>query len=406
MPLKQDTHHIGWSVLFLYFNPVLNRGNEQQLNFDDLIRLPQYLESDVSRNVFEAVAGSSDSSAANPADRRIQVYVGQEVYALAVLFWRAQKGPFLWLGVIMFFNTLLSFGGPLLIGAVVSYIQKDPNEGDLVRGMMLIGVLCGVLLLSAVLNTQNNIRGQLLQLSLKGGLSRAVFSSALSTTVYQWSLLQDSPDKLDESQVVTVMQVDVDRAAGVMTSLHNLWALPVQVIVAFVLLYSQVKLAFLVGVFLIVVMVPVNARIAARIGQATGQLMSHKDARIRLVSAVLRGIRGLKTHGWEHLLFARAAVERDGELEALATQKYLDALCVFLWAAMPVLVPFATFVTSAVVFHQQLTAPQVFTTLALLNMLVFPMNAFPWIVNGIMEARVSKLKGRKGTVWCSWCDSS
>lgn len=361
----------------MYFNEILVQGNERQLQFDDLVSLPSGLVSRASRSCFESVTGFKSS--------HIEVIVGSEAYALGLLFWKAQKGPFLVLGLIALVNTLLSFGGPLLIGAVVSYIQDDPKIKDITNGLVLVLILCVVLLLSAVCNTQNNIRGQLLQLSLKGGLSRAVFSVSLSRTVHEWSLLPD----MDESQVLTLMQVDVDRASGAMTQLHNLWALPIQVVVAFALLYSQVKLAFLVGVLLIVVMVPVNARIADRIGGATARLMVHKDARLGLVSEALRNMKGLKMHGWERLLFGRAAGEREGELHHLATQKYLDALCVFMWAAMPVLVPFATFVTSAVVFGQSLTAPQVFTTMALLNMLIFPMNAFPWVVNGLMEARVS-----------------
>lgn len=32
---------------------------------------------------------------------------------------------------------------------------------------------------------------------------------------------------------------------------------------------------------------------------------------------------------------------------------------------------------------------QVFTSLALLNMLIGPLNAFPWVLNGIVEAWVS-----------------
>lgn len=32
---------------------------------------------------------------------------------------------------------------------------------------------------------------------------------------------------------------------------------------------------------------------------------------------------------------------------------------------------------------------QVFTTIALLNMLIAPLNAFPWVLNGLIEAWVS-----------------
>ena len=32
---------------------------------------------------------------------------------------------------------------------------------------------------------------------------------------------------------------------------------------------------------------------------------------------------------------------------------------------------------------------QVFTSIALFNILIGPLNAFPWVINGLMEARVS-----------------
>lgn len=35
-----------------------------------------------------------------------------------------------------------------------------------------------------------------------------------------------------------------------------------------------------------------------------------------------------------------------------------------------------------------LFALQVFTSLALFNVLILPLNAFPWVVNGIVEVRV------------------
>ena len=35
------------------------------------------------------------------------------------------------------------------------------------------------------------------------------------------------------------------------------------------------------------------------------------------------------------------------------------------------------------------TPPQVFTSVALFNMLITPLNAFPWVLNGLMEAWVS-----------------
>ena len=85
----------------------------------------------------------------------------------------------------------------MLIGETVKFIQQKPHADDLSNGLLLIIILAVVLILSAISNAQYNIRGQLLQLALKGGLSRAVFSMAMSTTIYEWSHFEN----MTESQV-------------------------------------------------------------------------------------------------------------------------------------------------------------------------------------------------------------
>jgi ABC-type multidrug transport system fused ATPase/permease subunit len=140
-----------------------------------------------------------------------------------------------------------------------------------------------------------------------------------------------------------------------------------------------------------VVMIPLNTVIASRINSATSSMMKYKDSRTLILSEAIRGIRSLKLVGLEQPFFQLSKDERSKELKYLAIRKYLDAACVFLWAATPVIVPFATFSTTALL-GKRLSAAEVFTTLSLLNMLIFPMNAFPWVINGAIEARVSLLR--------------
>ena len=46
-------------------------------------------------------------------------------------------------------------------------------------------------------------------------------------------------------------------------------------------------------------------------------------------------------------------------------------------------------VVYSAVLHRKLTPSRVFTSLAIFQMLIFPLNAFPWIINGLIEAYVS-----------------
>ena len=64
------------------------------------------------------------------------------------------------------------------------------------------------------------------------------------------------------------------------------------------------------------------------------------------------------------------------------------SVCVYLWATTPVLISVLTFVSYALSGHE-LTAPKVFTSVALFAMLTGPLNAFPWFLNGLVEAMVS-----------------
>ena len=61
---------------------------------------------------------------------------------------------------------------------------------------------------------------------------------------------------------------------------------------------------------------------------------------------------------WETLFSQRIAVLRSAEVRSLAMRKYLDALCVFFWAATPVLISLLTFLTY-VLLGNHLTAAKV-----------------------------------------------
>jgi len=75
---------------------------------------------------------------------------------------------------------------------------------------------------------------------------------------------------------------------------------------------------------------------------------------------------------WEGHLAASLGRLRNKEVGCLARRKYLDALCVIFWAATPVLTSLATFVAVVYIDHD-ITPAAVFTTIALLQMLTFPL---------------------------------
>lgn len=78
----------------------------------------------------------------------------------------------------------------------------------------------------------------------------------------------------------------------------------------------------------------------------------------------------------------------------MSKRKYLDALCVYFWATTPVLMCLLTF-SVYILMDQPLNAATTFATVALLNMLIGPLNAFPWVLNGLVEAWISLKRVQK-----------
>lgn len=66
----------------------------------------------------------------------------------------------------------------------------------------------------------------------------------------------------------------------------------------------------------------------------------------------------------------------------------MDAWCVFFWATTPTLFSLFTFGLYSLMGHQ-LDAATVFTCLALFNNLISPLNSFPWVINGLIDAAIS-----------------
>lgn len=154
------------------------------------------------------------------------------------------------------------------------------------------------------------------------------------------------------------------------------------------LLYTQLGAAFLAGLIFGIVLIPINRLLAQRIAQYSRGLMSAKDQRLAATSETMNGAKQIKMHAWEDVFIEKIRTCRKDEVNFLRKRKYLDALCVYFWATTPVLMSFLTFGVS-VLMGNPLIAASTYTSVALLNMLIGPLNAFPWVLNGIIEAWVS-----------------
>ncbi|KAF7843202.1 ABC transporter C family member 13 isoform X1 [Senna tora] len=372
MDLEEGCHHdvekAGnfWDLMtFKFINCVLNHGVVKQLDSEDLLQLPPDMDPSSCHDIIITCWQEQLSNNASNA-------------SLLRAVCHAYGWPYLRLGLLKVVNDCIGFAGPLLLNRLIRFLQQGSENLD---GYLLAISLGLTSIIKSFLDTQYTFHLSKLKLKLRSSIMTLIYQKCLGVNLVERS-------KFSNGEIQTFMSVDADRTVNMCNSFHDVWSLPLQIGVALYLLYTQVKFAFVSGLAITILLIPVNKWISKLIASATEKMMKQKDERIRRTGELLTYIRTLKMHGWE-LLFSGWLMEtRSSEVKHLATRKYLDAWCVFFWATTPTLFSLFTFGLFALMGHQ-LDAAMVFTCLALFNTLISPLNSFPWVINGLIDAIIS-----------------
>uniref|UniRef100_A0A9J7Z181 ATP-binding cassette sub-family C member 10 n=1 Tax=Cyprinus carpio carpio TaxID=630221 RepID=A0A9J7Z181_CYPCA len=388
-------------ILYLWLNPLLRRGKRGELERPcDVFQLPHRLRTKAVTLRFSQCwqkclhpkglerperpdrlqrgnLQDNSWSEAEP-DRMCEGGAQHDVKLLQVLH-KAFGLRYYLLGVLKLAASMLAFAGPLLLGGLVSFMETD--GAPLSKGVWCAVGLFASTFLAALLRNIFIYEVSKVALEARAAVISTIYSKALKVSASALA-------RFNMGEVVNFMSTDTDRVVNFFNSFHEVWSLPFQFVLALYLLYLQVGVAFLGGVGVAVLLVPLNKVLASRILENNKHMLLHKDGRVKLMTEILFGIRVLKYYNWEEHFTQKIVEARKKELHHLKLLKYLDAVCVYTWAALPVVISILTFITY-VLLGNSLTAAKVFSTLALVGMLILPLNAFPWVLNGTLEAKVS-----------------
>ncbi|XP_064142540.1 ATP-binding cassette sub-family C member 10 isoform X2 [Loxodonta africana] len=272
-----------WLSRFSYawLAPLMARGARGELRQpQDICRLPHRLHPSYLARIFQAH------------------------WQEGVQLWRALYGAFgrcyLALGLLKLVGTMLGFSGPLLLSLLVGFLEE--RQEPLSQGLLYTLGLSSGAVLGAVLQNQYGYEVRKVTLQARGAVLGILYRKTL----------QLGPSRLPAGEALNLLGTDSERLLNFAGSFHEAWGLPLQLGITLYLLYHEVGVAFVGGLVLALLLVPVNKVIATRIMASNQTMLQHKDVRVK-----------------------------------------------------------------------------VFTALALVRMLILPLNNFPWVINGLLEARVS-----------------
>ncbi|MEQ2232012.1 Canalicular multispecific organic anion transporter 2 [Ilyodon furcidens] len=265
-------------------------------------------------------------------------------------------GPYFLIGsVFKLLQDAITFVNPQLLRMLISFTkQKDVPDwwGYTLAFLMFFTALVQTLILHHHFQycfvTGMNVR------------------TALIGAIYRKALVITNAAKRSSTvgEIVNLMSVDAQRFMDLTTFLNMLWSAPLQIMLALFFLWQNLGPSVLAGVAVMVLLIPLNAFIAMKTRAYQVEQMQHKDARIKLMSEILNGIKVLKLYAWENSFKDKVLAIRQKELDVLRKTAYLGALSTMAWTSAPFLVALTTFA-------------------------VFPLNMLPQVISGLVQASVS-----------------
>uniref|UniRef100_A0A5F9DU00 Multidrug resistance-associated protein 1 n=1 Tax=Oryctolagus cuniculus TaxID=9986 RepID=A0A5F9DU00_RABIT len=278
-------------------------------------------------------------------------------------------------------HDLMMFAGPEILKLLINFVN-DKTAPDW-QGYFYTALL----FVSACLQTL--VLHQYFHICFVSGMR---IKTAVIGAVYRKALVITNSARKSSTvgEIVNLMSVDAQRFMDLATYINMIWSAPLQVILALCLLWLNLGPSVLAGVAVMVLMVPFNAVMAMKTKTYQVAHMKSKDNRIKLMNEILNGIKVLKLYAWELAFKEKVMDIRQEELKVLKKSAYLAAVGTFTWVCTPFLVALSTFAVYVMVDENNiLDAQKAFVSLALFNILRFPLNILPMVISSIVQASVS-----------------
>uniref|UniRef100_A0A8C4ULI7 Multidrug resistance-associated protein 1 n=1 Tax=Falco tinnunculus TaxID=100819 RepID=A0A8C4ULI7_FALTI len=182
------------------------------------------------------------------------------------------------------------------------------------------------------------------------------------------TLANASRQNYTTGEIVNLMSADAQQLMEMTVNINLLWSAPFQIVMAVVFLWKELGPSVLAGVALLLLVIPVNVQIAAKV----------------------KNLKILKLYAWEPAYQRKLMSIREHEVDVLKSSGYLTTYSMLTLTCIPFMVSLATF---GVFFHldgeNALTATKVFTSISLFNILRLPLFDLPSVISAVAQTKVS-----------------
>uniref|UniRef100_A0A452ZEM9 ABC transporter C family member 3 n=1 Tax=Aegilops tauschii subsp. strangulata TaxID=200361 RepID=A0A452ZEM9_AEGTS len=363
----------GWFsiITFSWMGPLLDLGRKKPLDLHDV---PSLDDSDSVHGVlpnFKAKIVSNSATGQFTDATAVKL-----AKAIVLTTWK----PILVTAVYALLSSVASYVGPYLIEYFVDYLNKSSRSS---REGYLLALTFVVAQLIEGLSTRH------LQFRSKQVGVRA--RSSLVAAIYQKGLALSSQSRQSNSsgEMINVVSLDAECVGDFSRSMHDLWRLPVQIVLAMLLLYSTLGFCPAFAALLATALTIGGNKPLGRMEQNYQEkMMSAKDVRMRAMSEILQSMRILKLQGWEMIFLSKIIELRKVEMNWLKKNVYTSAMLLSIFFSAPAFVAMVTFGV-CVLMGIPLETGKVLCALATFRQLQTPIHGLPDAYSMIIQTKVS-----------------
>ncbi|XP_073153667.1 ABC transporter C family member 4-like isoform X2 [Henckelia pumila] len=370
-PLLNKLHLTGYAsasvmskAFWIWLNPLLKKGYKSTIEIDDVPALSPEHRAEVLAELFTRNWPKPEENSNHPV-----------VKTLVRCFWKRIA----FTSFLAILRLGVMYVGPTLIQQFVDFTSGDrssPYEGYYLVLILLIAKFVEVLS-----SHQFNFNTQKLGMLIR---------STLLTSLYKkgFRLSSSARQAHGVGQIFNYMAVDAQQLSDMMLHLNNLWLMPLQIIVALVILYQYLgasTFAVLGGTALLTMFVLYGT---GKNNKFQFNIMMNRDSRMKATNEILNYMKVIKFQAWEEYFDKKIQSFREKEYEWLSKFMYcVTCNIIVLWSSLPFLATIAF--GCAILSGVPLTVGTVFTATSLLKMLQEPIRSFPQSMIAISQAIIS-----------------
>lgn len=311
-------------------------------------------------------------------------------------------------GFWAFVESILSLIPTLLLKRILEYVEDRDSAPANLAWLYVFGMfLCRIIV--AICQGQALFFGRRVCIRMKAIIISEIYTKALKRKISANSAKQSSddidPQKLNEEEqingdeessssanigaIINLMAVDAFKVSEICAYLHAFVEAVVMAIVAFALLYHLLGFAAIIGAAFILIMTPINFKLATWLGRLQKETLSVTDKRIQKLNEAFQAIRIIKFFSWEDNFEKDIEKVRETELRILMKRSLVWAGSCFIWYITPTIVTTSAFWFYIYIQGEVLTTPIAFTALSLFLLLRTPLDQLSDMLSFVIQSKVS-----------------